>query len=118
MVKSDGKGNQPNKSSHLTREEEEQMYTTGQFGFETLEALQRTMWWHTTVLFGHRVRQESRQMCCGDIALKQDDRGEEYLEFHERLTKARSSGYWIPLRQSFLHPEGLEERRQSCALSC
>ena len=92
VVKSEGKGNQPNKSSHLTREEEDQMYKTGQFGYETPEALQRTMWWHTTVLFGHRGRQESRQLCWGDILLKQDDRGEEYLEFHERLTKARSGG--------------------------
>ena len=27
VVKCDGKGNQPNKSSHLTREKEDQMYT-------------------------------------------------------------------------------------------
>ena len=92
VVKSDGKGNQPNKSSCLTRGEEDQMYSAGQFGYETPEALQRTMWWHTTMLFGHRGRQESRQMCWGDVTLKEDDEGEEFLEFHERLTKARSGG--------------------------
>ena len=42
------------------------------------------------MLFGHRGRQESRQMFWGDVTLKEDDEGEEFLEFHERLTKARS----------------------------
>ena len=31
-------------------------------------------------------------MCWGDVLLKRDDRGEEHLEFRERLTKARSGG--------------------------
>ena len=40
VVKSDGKGNQPNNSSCLTRGEEDQMlYSAGQFGYETPEAL-------------------------------------------------------------------------------
>ena len=111
VVKSDGKGNQPNKATPLTREEEDQMYMTGQFGYETPEALQRTMWWHTTLLFGHRGRQESRQMCWGDVTLKKDDEGEEFLEFHERLTKARSGG--ASSDRSFFRPEGVEKQGES-----
>ena len=118
VVKCDGKGNQPNKSSHLTREEEERMYTTGQFGYETPGALQRTMWWHTTVLFGHRGRQESRQMCWGDVTLKQDDKGGEYLEFQERLTKTRSGGAASDSRSFAPKAWKNEENPARCPVEC
>ena len=68
------------------------LYSKGEFGLETPEALQRTMWWHATLLFGHRGRQESRQMQWGDIQLKIDASGQEFLEFKERVTKSRSGG--------------------------
>ena len=94
------------------------MYTTGQFGYETPEALQRTMWWHMTVLFGHRGRQESRQMCWGDVLLKRDDKGEEDLEFQERLTKARSGGSTSVSRSSAPKAWKNAENPERCPVEC
>ena len=92
VLKSEGKGNRPFHATHLTPAEEDMFYSTDQFGWETPEALQRTMWWHATLSYGHRGRQESRQMQWGDIQLKADANGHEYIEFRERLTKSRSGG--------------------------
>ena len=91
-LKADGKGNRPFHSTYVSHEEEEKLYEAGELGFESPETLQRTMWWHTTLLFGHRGRQESRQLQWSDILLKTDENGQEYLEFSERLTKTRSGG--------------------------
>ena len=65
------------------------MYESGEFGCHDPEALQATVWWQTTLLFGHRRRNESRQMTWGDVALKRDETGREFLEFSERCTKTR-----------------------------
>ena len=41
------------------------LYDTSQFGLTSPDALQRTLWWHMTVLFGHRGGDESRQLKWG-----------------------------------------------------
>lgn len=89
VLKSAGKGNRPNQALPISQEEEDALYAAGQFGLSSPEALQRTLWWHMTVLFGHRGRDESRQLKWGDVQLKTDSSGTEYLEFNERLTKTR-----------------------------
>lgn len=53
------------------------------------KALLNTMWLNSTLHFGLRGRQEHTQMLWGDIELKSDTSGIEYLEFHERSTKTR-----------------------------
>ena len=68
------------------------LYSKGQFGLTNPESLQRTLWWHMTLLFGHRGRDESRQLKWGDVQLKSDSTGQEYLEFNERGTKTRDGG--------------------------
>ena len=62
VLKADGKGNRPFHATHLSKVEEDMLYSAGEFGWDTPEALQKTMWWHTTLLFGHRGRQESRHL--------------------------------------------------------
>jgi len=47
------------------------------------------MWLNTTLHFGLRGRQEHVVMLWGDMELKSDDHGLQYLEFHERATKTR-----------------------------
>ena len=89
VLKADGKGNRPNRSAAISREEEDKLYETGQLGYSTPMSLLRTVWMLTTMLFGHRGRNESRQMLWGDVKLKKDENGREYLEFNERLTKTR-----------------------------
>ena len=47
------------------------------------------MWLNATVHFGLRGRQEHTQMLWGDMELKFDNSGVEYVEFNERATKTR-----------------------------
>ena len=47
------------------------------------------MWLNSTVHFGLRGRQEHVDMMWGDMELKTDGSGSEYIEFHERATKTR-----------------------------
>ena len=91
VIKSDGKGNRPNRTTSLSEEEEMLLFEKGQLGWETPEALQRTIWWLTTILFGHRGRDEARQLRWGDIILKEEG-GVKFLEFVERQTKTRDGG--------------------------
>ena len=52
-------------------------------------SLTRTMWWFSSLLLGPRGRDESGKMRWGDILLKRDENGDEYLDFQERDTKTR-----------------------------
>lgn len=90
LLKTEGKGNRPNRAEALTFEEEEALFESGEFGFSNPTSLQRTVWYLTTLYFGHRGRDESRQLKWRDIELKKDDKDEEYLEYHERTTKTRT----------------------------
>ncbi|XP_031556236.1 uncharacterized protein LOC116292998 [Actinia tenebrosa] len=55
-----GKGNRPNATRSLTKEEEEdKLYQNGAFGAENPVVLQRTMWWILSLHFGFRARDES-----------------------------------------------------------
>lgn len=47
------------------------------------------MWLNSTLHFGLRGRQEHIHMLWGDMELKEDESGTEYVEFHERATKTR-----------------------------
>lgn len=53
------------------------------------EAILNTMWLNNTVHFGLRGRQEHEKMLWGDIELKTDDSGSQFLQFNERATKTR-----------------------------
>lgn len=87
-----GKGNKPNATRALETEEINKLFERGYFGIEDPISLQRTIWWHITTRFGHRARDEARQMSLGDIKLDTDPQtGEEFLVWDtERSTKTRT----------------------------
>ena len=55
----------------------------------TGRTLQNTLFFYLTIGFGLRGSHESRQLKWGDVKLKVDSNGKEFLEFNERLTKTR-----------------------------
>ena len=55
----------------------------------TGRTLQNSLFFFLTIGFGLRGSHESRQLKWGDVKLKVDSNGKEFLEFNERLTKTR-----------------------------
>lgn len=53
------------------------------------QAIINSLWLYNTTHFGLRGRQEHLQMLWGDIELKTESTGQEFLEFTERVTKTR-----------------------------
>ena len=89
-LKQKGKGNKPNASVALTEQEIELLYDKELLGTSTPEALLNTIWFNNTIHFGLRGCKEHRNMCWGDVQLRQSTNGEEFLEFSERQTKTRT----------------------------
>ena len=89
-LKSQGKGNTPNRAGFLTAADEEKLWEAGALGSSDPETLLHTVWFTFSKCFGFRGCQEFRQLKWGDIAKKQDDNGDTYLEWNERLTKTRA----------------------------
>ena len=88
-LKAAGKGNRPNRAMPISLEDEEMMWKKGGFGMTNPLCLIRTVWYLLTLSFGLRGRHEARQLEWGDVWLKKDSDGTEYLEMTERLTKTR-----------------------------
>ena len=63
------------------------LYEKGLLGTRNPEALLNTLWLNSTMHFGLRGCKEHRDMCWGDVKLKET--ADEYLEFNERKTKTR-----------------------------
>ena len=84
-----GKGNRPNKSDELTKQEEEKLWESDQLGLDSPSSLLNNVWFSNTKLFGFRGSHESRQLRWGDVSLKNDENGDQFLEFNERETKTR-----------------------------
>ena len=89
-LKQKGKGNKPNASVALTEEEIKVLYDKELLGTSTPEALLNTIWFNNTIHFGLRGCKEHRNMCWGDVQLRQTTNGEEFLEYSERQTKTRT----------------------------
>ncbi|XP_069133285.1 uncharacterized protein [Argopecten irradians] len=86
-LKQKGLGNRPNKAQPVSDNEEEMLWECGQLGHDNPHALLNTVWFNNTKLLGFRGCDENRQLKWGDIELKHDETGSEYLEFNERTTK-------------------------------
>ena len=86
-----GRGNKPNTTRELTKEEEQKLYETGQFSNHDTLVLQRTLWWFLSLHFGFRACDESRKLCWGDVLHEKDpETGRELLEWRtERGSKPR-----------------------------
>lgn len=91
-----GKGNKPNATRPLSE-------NVGYFGVQNPVTLQRTIWWIVTKHFGHRARDEARQLKYGDIKLEISfETGEEYLVWDtERSTKTRTGERPMGHQRSF-----------------
>ena len=89
-LKGMGKGNKPNRADPITGDEEEKMWEEGVLGDKDPETLQHTLYYIQGKCLGFRGSHESRQLCLGDLELHVDERGNEYLQWNERLTKTRS----------------------------
>ena len=77
----------------LTDSEVDELYRKGQLGSETPEAMLNTLWVNNTTHFGMWGGKEHRDLCWGDIQLKEDiSDGEamQYLEYTERQIKTRT----------------------------
>ena len=90
-LKSQGKGNLPRKADPLTDDEINTLFEKKQLGPYTPTSVINTLWYNNTTQFGLRGgANEHRQLCWGDIQLKCDSDGQEYLELNERQTKTRT----------------------------
>ena len=94
QLKKMGKGNKPNATRPLEDSEVEHLYKIGYFGTHDPVTLQRTVWWNFTKQFGHRARNEARQMKFGDVQIKKefdfDPNSRECLVWcNERSSKTR-----------------------------
>ncbi len=91
QLKRDGKGNKPFEAASLTQEELEMLYSSGAFGCNSPQALINTLWYNNCLHFGLRGGKEQRDLKWGDVLLKKDTEGKEYLEYNtERQTKTRT----------------------------
>lgn len=88
-LKSQGKGNLPNRASCLSPEDEDKLWDSGAFGKSDPESLLHSLWYIFTKGFGFRGRHEARQLQVQDVEKKSDGEGRAYLEWNERLTKTR-----------------------------
>ena len=89
-LKKQGEGNKPNASVALTSAELNTLYEKSLLGTQNPEALLNTLWLNNTMHFGLRGCKEHRDICWGDIKLKQTVDGEGFLGFNERQTKTRT----------------------------
>ena len=85
-----GKGNKPQAASSLTPEEIDILYEKKEMGISSAKALINTLWFNNCLHFGLRGGKEQRDLKWGDIVLKVDSAGKQYLEYStERQTKTR-----------------------------
>ena len=98
-----GKGNKPNAARPLTNDEVAYLYKNGYFGPNNAVTLQRALWWEFTTHFGHRARDEARQLNFGDIkVLKEFNTNVEYLIWDtERSTKTRDGARPMGHKRAF-----------------
>ena len=81
-LKQKGLGNRPNVAHPLSKNDEEKLWETKQFGSETPQSLINTVWYFNAKLFGFHGVHESRQLMWGDLTLKAGENGEEFIEFN------------------------------------
>ena len=89
-LKRQGLGNLPNKADAVTDDDIEKLWQCNQLGAANPESIINTLWFFSTIHFGTRTAEEHRNMCWGDLQLKVDGDGDEYLKFIERQTKTRT----------------------------
>ena len=79
LVHEHGKDNKLQAAMALEDDEEHALFETGEFGDHNPVSLQRTVWWHLSLHFSFRARDERRKMGWGDVQLQEDKDGGEML---------------------------------------
>ena len=92
-LKKKGKGNKSSKSSGMTDEEIEKLWSSGALCDTNPRALVYTLWWNNTIHFGICGVKENYNLCWEDITEKVRTDGREYLEHNERQTKNTLSSH-------------------------
>ena len=64
-LKSQGKGNKPNRADPLTDRDVETLFQCGQLAMDSPQAMINTLWLINTVVFGLRGGNEHRDICAG-----------------------------------------------------
>ena len=85
-----GLGNQPRTAASLTEEELGSLWSSNVFNTSTPLGLLRVLFFYLSVNFGMRSGQEHRDLKMGDVQLRQDHNGREFLTYQERQTKTRT----------------------------
>ena len=83
-------GNRPKATTALTDDETEILFDKKLLGLSSPQALINTLWLNNMIHFGLRGCKEQKELRWGDIVLKFDSDGKEYLEYFERQTKSRT----------------------------
>ena len=84
QLKRQGRGNRPHATSALSDEEIDVLYSKKLLGTSTPQSLHNTVWINNMVHFGLRGGAEQRALCWGDITLKAEVGGQEYLEYENK----------------------------------
>ena len=85
-----GKGNRPQEAAPLTDDEITALFISNVMGIHSPEALVNILWFNNCLHLGLRGGKEQQDLQWGDIELKTDLNGKEYLEYSvERQTKTR-----------------------------
>ena len=73
----------------ISEEQENALWECGQLGTDNPDSLINTLWFMNSLHFGMRARADHRNVCWGDVQLKQDEDGMEYLQFSDCRTKRK-----------------------------
>ena len=90
QLKRHGLANRPKATTALTDDEIEILFDKKLLGLSSPQALLNTVWLNNMFHFGLRGCKEQKELRWGDIVLKTDSDGKEYLEYFERQTKTRT----------------------------
>ena len=90
-LKRQGKGNKPKVTTALSDEEIDIFYSKKVLGLSSPQARVNTVWLNNRLHFDLRGCKEQRELRWGDVVLKSDSEGRQYLEYSvERQTKTRA----------------------------
>ena len=91
QLKSIGKGNKPNAADEISDQDLNTMYEKQVLGISSPSLIIYTMWLICTLQFGTRTGKETHDLKWGDIDLRSDEDGAEYIIYtQERQTKTRT----------------------------
>ena len=107
-----GLGNKPLATRPLEEFEVNKLFNAGYFG--TSKTLQRAIWWKVTTNFGHRARDEARELCFGDIKLCTDETGAKYLEWDKERGSKTRTGEKSRSHQGAFNPHAHETGGEQC----